>query len=31
MRSQGKITDWDDEKGFGFISSQDDSNSVFVH
>ncbi|WP_339688505.1 cold shock and DUF1294 domain-containing protein [Gimesia maris] len=31
MRSQGKITDWDDEKGFGFISSQNDDSSVFVH
>ncbi|HAH49714.1 cold shock and DUF1294 domain-containing protein [Gimesia sp.] len=31
MRLQGKITRWDDEKGFGFISSQDDENTVFVH
>ncbi|MCA9006540.1 MAG: cold shock and DUF1294 domain-containing protein [Planctomycetaceae bacterium] len=31
MRLQGKIRDWDDEKGFGFISSQDDGSSVFVH
>lgn len=31
MRSQGKITRWDDEKGFGFISASDDDTSVFVH
>ncbi|QDT89948.1 DUF1294 domain-containing protein [Gimesia algae] len=31
MRLQGKIREWDDEKGFGFISSQDDGSSVFVH
>jgi uncharacterized membrane protein YsdA (DUF1294 family)/cold shock CspA family protein len=31
MRLQGKITRWDDEKGFGFISGYGDGNSVFVH
>ncbi|WP_417392524.1 DUF1294 domain-containing protein [Gimesia sp.] len=31
MRLQGKITRWDNEKGFGFISSQDDDSTVFVH
>lgn len=31
MRLQGNITRWDDEKGFGFISSQDDDSTVFVH
>lgn len=31
MRSQGNITRWDDEKGFGFISAHDDDSSVFVH
>lgn len=31
MRSQGKITRWDDERGFGFISSPGGGNSVFVH
>lgn len=31
MRLQGKFTRWDDERGFGFISSHDDGSSVFVH
>jgi len=31
MRLQGKITRWDDEKGFGFISWHGDGSSVFVH
>jgi len=31
MRSQGKITHWDDEKGYGFITPQDDGTAVFVH
>lgn len=31
MRLQGKITRWDDERGFGFISSHGDESTVFVH
>ncbi len=31
MRLQGKITRWDDEKGFGFISWDGDGSTVFVH
>lgn len=31
MRLQGKITQWDDEKGFGFISWHGDGSRVFVH
>lgn len=31
MRIQGKITRWDDERGFGFISRHGDGSSVFVH
>jgi uncharacterized membrane protein YsdA (DUF1294 family)/cold shock CspA family protein len=31
MRSQGKLTSWNDERGFGFISPDDDNRQVFVH
>lgn len=31
MRLQGKITRWDDERGFGFISWHGDGSKVFVH
>ena len=31
MHREGKITRWQDEKGFGFISENGDGNSVFVH
>ena len=31
MRRQGKIAKWDDERGFGFISSSEGGDSVFVH
>lgn len=31
MRLQGKITRWDDERGFGFISWHGDGSTVFVH
>lgn len=31
MRLQGRITRWDDEKGFGFISWHGDGSTVFVH
>ena len=30
MRRQGKIAKWNDERGFGFISSEGD-DSIFVH
>ncbi len=31
MRHQGRIAKWDDERGFGFISSYEGGDSVFVH
>lgn len=31
MRLQGRITQWDDDKGFGFISWHGDGSRVFVH
>jgi len=31
VRYQGKITDWKDDKGFGFITPNDGSQRVFVH
>lgn len=31
MRYQGKITDWKDEKGFGFIAPNGGGQQVFVH
>lgn len=31
MRLQGKITRWDDDKGFGFITWHGDASSIFVH
>lgn len=31
MRHQGKITNWKDEKGFGFIVTNGVENQVFVH
>ncbi|MEO7066521.1 MAG: cold shock and DUF1294 domain-containing protein [Rhodanobacter sp.] len=31
MRVQGKITRWDDDKGFGFIAWHANGSSVFVH
>lgn len=31
MRHWGKISKWDDERGFGFISSRKGGNSVFFH
>ena len=31
MRRQGKIAKWNDERGFGFISSFEEGDSVFFH
>ena len=31
MRRQGKIAKWNDERGFGFISSSEGRDSIFVH
>ena len=31
MRRPGKIAKWNDERGFGFISSSEGGDSVFVH
>ncbi|HSE25295.1 MAG TPA: cold shock and DUF1294 domain-containing protein [Pyrinomonadaceae bacterium] len=31
MRRQGRITKWNDERGFGFITSSEGGDTVFVH
>lgn len=31
MRYQGKITNWKDDKGFGFINPNGGGNQIFVH
>ena len=31
MRHQGKLTDWNDERGFGFIAPLDGGTRVFAH
>ena len=30
-RQQGRITKWQDDKGFGFIEREDKEKDVFVH
>ena len=31
MREQGRITHWNDAKGYGFIQPEDGGKDVFVH
>lgn len=31
MRQQGKLVKWSDDKGFGFVSSEDSTELIFVH
>lgn len=31
MRQKGKITNWNDDKGFGFISPMGDGKQIFIH
>ena len=31
MRRQGTVTDWNDERGFGFITPEAQGSRVFVH
>lgn len=31
MRSKGKITSWNDRKGYGFITPDGEENQIFVH
>ena len=31
MRKRGRITEWNDERGFGFVTALDDESRAFVH
>jgi cold shock CspA family protein len=31
MRTKGKMTRWNDEKGFGFVTPRSGGKQVFVH
>jgi len=31
MRTKGKLTNWNDEKGFGFVTPRSGGNQVFIH
>ena len=31
MRTQGKITSWKGDKGYGFITPEDGSKDLFIH
>ena len=31
MRTKGKISFWDDDKGYGFITPLQNKNKVFIH
>jgi uncharacterized membrane protein YsdA (DUF1294 family)/cold shock CspA family protein len=31
MRTKGKMTNWNDDKGFGFVTPRSGGNQVFVH
>lgn len=31
MQNRGRLTEWNEERGFGFVTSLDDSSRAFVH